>query len=176
MGKFAKKGTFSEAVCEKYIEPSDLEKEVAKLRAQGKSIATLNGSFDLMHAGHLEMIYQASLQADILIVALNTDASIQAYKSPLRPIVPLKYRLQMMAACAMVDYVTWFDETNPIELLKKIKPDVHVNGAEYGKDCIEAPTVNSFGGKVHIVNLVEGLSTTALLKKIAKTSSKWLTK
>ncbi|MBI3237174.1 MAG: adenylyltransferase/cytidyltransferase family protein [Chlamydiales bacterium] len=166
MQKFTKKTTFSEAVCAKYIDPSDLEEKVRALKAEAKTIATLNGSFDLMHAGHLEIIYQASLQADVLIVALNTDASIQSYKSPLRPIVPLKYRLQMMAACAMVDYVTWFERTDPIEILEKIKPHVHVNGAEYGKDCIEAQTVISSGGRIHIVELVDGLSTSYLLKKI----------
>ncbi|MBS0649871.1 MAG: adenylyltransferase/cytidyltransferase family protein, partial [Verrucomicrobia bacterium] len=89
---------FSEAVRAKYIDPSELEQKVKEIKGQGKTIATLNGSFDLMHAGHLEMIYQASLQADVLIVGLNTDRSIQTYKSPLRPIIPLEYRLQMMAA------------------------------------------------------------------------------
>lgn len=150
----------------KYIEPSQIEEKVADLKSQGLSIATLNGSFDLMHAGHLEMIHQASLQGDVLIVALNTDRSIQAYKSPLRPIIPLEYRLQMMAALERVDYVTWFDETDPRELLKKIQPHVHVNGAEYGENCIEAETVLSCGGRIHIVQLVPGLSTSAIIKKI----------
>jgi len=76
------------------------------------------------------MIHQASLQADVLIVALNSDNSIQKYKSPKRPIIPLIYRLRMMAALDFVDYVTSFEETDPRELLKRIKPHVHVNGAE----------------------------------------------
>ena len=83
-------------------------------------------------------------------MALNTDRSIQQYKSPLRPIIPLEYRLQMIAALACVTYVTWFDETDPRCLLETIKPDVHVNGAEYGSACIEADTVLSNGGKLHI--------------------------
>lgn len=135
----------------------------------GKTIATLNGSFDLMHAGHLEMIYQASLQADVLILALNTDRSIQQYKSPLRPIIPLEFRLRMMAALEMVDYVTWFDETDPRQILSLIKPNVHVNGAEYGENCIEAEVVKSYGGKIHIVSLVPGLSTSQIIKKIVDT-------
>src|SRR5215470_4408040 len=90
----------------KLIEPQKLASKVAELRKQKKSIATLNGSFDLLHAGHLHMIYEASKQADVLIVALNSDRSIQEYKSPLRPIIPLEFRLQMMAALEMVDYVT----------------------------------------------------------------------
>ena len=164
-----KSRSFQEYFTEKFIDPSMIEDKVGQLRLQGKAIATLNGSFDLMHAGHLHMIYEASLQADVLIVALNTDRSIQEYKSPLRPIIPLDYRMKMMAALSFVDYVTCFDEVNPIEILKKIRPDVHVNGAEYGEDCIEAPTVKENGGKVHIVKLIPGLSTSNIIDKIKKT-------
>lgn len=128
-------------------------------------LVTLNGSFDLLHAGHLQIIFEASQLGDLLIVALNTDASIQKYKSPKRPIVPLEYRLQMMAALEFVDYVTWFEETDPRQLLSKIKPNIHVNGAEYG-DCIEGETVRSHGGKVHLVELISGLSTSQLIRKI----------
>lgn len=159
---------FASAASQKVIEPNCIEKIVAALRQDNKTIATLNGSFDLMHAGHLEMIYQASLQADILIVALNTDRSIKEYKSPLRPIIALEYRLRMMAALEMVDFVTWFDETDPRQILMRIKPDVHVNGAEYGENCIEAEVVRAHGGKIHIVQLVPGLSTTQIIKKIVE--------
>lgn len=150
----------------KMIPPDQLSAKVTEIRKSGKTIATLNGSFDLMHAGHLHIIYTASQQCDVLIVALNTDRSIQEYKSPDRPIIPLEYRLQMMAALGFVNYVTWFDETDPRKILGVIKPDVHVNGAEYGPDCIEAPIVRSHGGRIHIVQLVPGLSTSQILKKI----------
>lgn len=158
---------WSEAAKRKCIEPTQLENKINEMRMKEQSIATLNGSFDLMHAGHLQMIYEASRVADILIVALNTDNSIKQYKSPLRPIIPLEYRLQMMAAMEFVDYVTWFEETDPRKLLEVIKPDIHVNGSEYGENCIEAEVVKRHGGKVHIVNLVPGLSTSAILKKVA---------
>jgi len=158
--------SFTEAVRSKFIAPEDLVVKVDLLRSQGKTIATLNGSFDLLHAGHLEMIYQASLQADILIVGLNTDRSIAAYKSPTRPIISLEYRMQMMGALTMVDYVTFFDELDPREMLKKIRPDVHVNGSEYGENCIEASTVQEAGGRIHIVSLVPGLSTSQIIHKI----------
>jgi len=151
---------------QKTVLPHLLEETVQTLRGQGKTIATLNGSFDLMHAGHLEIIYEASKQADILLVALNSDASIQQYKSPARPIIPLEYRLRMMAALAFVDYVTWFEETDPRALLEKIRPDVHVNGAEYGSNCIEADVVKRHGGRMHIVELVPGLSTSRIIAKI----------
>ena len=158
--------SLEESFLKKWIAPDALQDKVKELRAGSLTIATLNGSFDLLHAGHLEIIYQASKQADVLIVALNTDESIQKYKSPSRPIISLEYRKQMMAALEFVDYVTWFSETDPREILKKICPDVHVNGAEYGKDCIEAEVVRQGGGRVHIVDLVQGLSTSSIIKKI----------
>jgi rfaE bifunctional protein nucleotidyltransferase chain/domain len=161
-------GRWSEDCEKKYIHPDKLAKKIEELRRDKKTIATLNGSFDLMHAGHLQIIYEASKQADLLVVALNSDASIKQYKSPLRPIIPLEYRLQMMSALEFVDYVTWFEETDPLSLLEKIKPDVHVNGAEYGENCIEADVVKKHGGKIHIVQLIPGLSTTQILKKIAQ--------
>jgi D-glycero-beta-D-manno-heptose 1-phosphate adenylyltransferase len=158
--------TWSESSKAKIIAPEKLADTIASLRRQGKKIATLNGSFDLLHAGHLQIIFEASQMGDVLIVALNTDRSIQQYKSVTRPIIPLEYRLQMMSALEFVDYVTWFEETDPRKILSTIKPDVHVNGSEYGDNCIEAETVKSHGGKVHIVNLIPGLSTSQIINKI----------
>ncbi len=154
----------------KFIEPERIKEFVGVLREEKKKIATLNGSFDLLHAGHLQIIYEASCQADVLIVALNTDNSIKKYKSEKRPIIALPYRRQMIAALGFVDFVTWFEETDPIALLEKIRPDVHVNGAEYGADCIEAEVVKKYGGKIHIVSLVPSLSTSSIIEKILHTS------
>jgi len=151
---------------EKVIDPFVLQEKGEELREKGLTIATLNGSFDLLHAGHLHIIYEASRQADILIVALNTDASIKKYKSPQRPFVSLEDRLQMVAALECVDYVTWFDETTPNRFIKTIKPHVHVNGAEYGADPVEGEAVKKVGARLHLVDRVEGLSTTELVKKI----------
>jgi rfaE bifunctional protein nucleotidyltransferase chain/domain len=150
----------------KLIEPSALEEKREALRSRKLTIATLNGSFDLLHAGHLYIIHEASKQADRLIVALNSDSSIQKYKSLNRPIVPLRYRLEMMAALEFVDFVTWFDETDPCALLDKLKPDVHVNGGEYGENCIEADTVRKNGGRIHLVQRIESLSTSNIIDKI----------
>jgi rfaE bifunctional protein nucleotidyltransferase chain/domain len=136
------------------------------LREQKQTIATLNGSFDLLHARHLYIIHQASLQADCLIVALNSDASIKQYKSPTRPIIGLQDRLSLLAALEFVDFVTWFEETDPRAILARIRPDVHVNGAEYGTQCIEAETVQKAGGKIHLVNRIPGLATSAVIEKI----------
>lgn len=163
---------WSESYKRKLILPNHLEQKCAELKSSGSQIATLNGSFDLLHAGHLQIIFAASQVADLLIVALNSDASIKAYKSIHRPIIPLEYRLQMMAALEFVDYVTWFDETDPRNLLEIIQPDVHVNGAEWGENCIEAPTVKKYGGRLHIVPLIPGLSTTQILNNIRNIDQK----
>ncbi|MBF8263508.1 MAG: hypothetical protein HW387_1173 [Parachlamydiales bacterium] len=150
----------------KLIDPGHLEEKCLGLRARRLTIATINGSFDLLHAGHLYIIYQASMQADRLIVALNSDSSIRQYKSANRPIVSLQYRLEMIAAIEFVDYVTWFDETDPRSLLEKIKPDVHVNGKEYGEDCIEAPVLKACGARLHLVDRIPTLSTSNIIEKI----------
>lgn len=151
---------------DKYLFPEQLEEKVISLKNSGKSIATLNGSFDLLHAGHLQMIFEASELCDLLILALNSDSSIRQYKGATRPIIPLEYRLQMAAALEFVDYVTWFDETDPIKILELIKPNIHVNGPEYGENCIEAEVVKRYGGVIYIADKVPGLSTTAIINKI----------
>lgn len=162
---------WEEAWKAKLIHPDFLDEAVQGIRSRKHTIATLNGSFDLMHAGHLFIIYEASKVADRLIIALNSDASIKKYKGADRPIVPLEYRLQLMAALEWVDYVTWFDEADPLALLEIIKPDIHVNGAEYGENCIEAETVRRCGGKLHIVPRIPGLATSELLDKIQQLPS-----
>ena len=153
---------WSDEYKKKVIDPEELREQVQKIRSTGKSIVTLNGSFDLLHAGHLHILFEASKQADVLIVALNSDSSIKQYKSPSRPLIPLEYRIQMMSALGFVDYVTWFDETDPCELLKKIQPDIHVNGSEYKGRCIEEAVVP----KVHYVDLIPGLSTSQIVERI----------
>ncbi|MBA3239422.1 MAG: adenylyltransferase/cytidyltransferase family protein [Parachlamydiaceae bacterium] len=160
------KNLWSEEYLRKVISPNELEETVALLKNEGNTVATINGSFDLLHAGHLQILYEASQQANILIVALNTDASIQQYKGSERPIISLEYRMQLIAALEFVDHVTWFSEITPCEILERIQPNVHVNGAEYGLNCIEADVVKAHGGRIHIVELVPGLSTSKIVGKI----------
>lgn len=158
--------SWKEAHKKKLIAPNDLEDAIAVLRRAGKTIATLNGSFDLLHAGHLHIIFEAAKTADVLLIALNTDSSIQRYKGPERPIVGLQYRLEMIAALQCVDYLSWFDETDPCKILSIIKPDVHVNGQEYGANCIESAVVIENGGRIHLVERIDGLATSELIRKI----------
>lgn len=160
--------TFSQlSTSKKIIAPTLLKQVVDGLRKEKKSIATLNGSFDLLHAGHLYIISEAAKQAEVLIVALNSDASIRRYKSKDRPLIALQYRLEMMAALEYVDYVTWFEEDDPCLLLQTIAPDVHVNGIEYGANCLEAATLKELGSKLYLVERVPSLATSEIIEKIA---------
>jgi D-glycero-beta-D-manno-heptose 1-phosphate adenylyltransferase len=155
------------AFSEHKIHPSyEVVQLIAPLRIKGKTVGLLNGSFDLLHAGHLYILYEASKVADILVVGLNTDASVKRYKSKDRPIIGLQDRMEMIAALAFVDYVTWFDEDDPRQLIRILRPDVHVNGIEYGKDCIEASTVKECGGTLHLVDRIPGLATSTVIKTI----------
>jgi D-beta-D-heptose 7-phosphate kinase / D-beta-D-heptose 1-phosphate adenosyltransferase len=135
----------------------------ANARAKGKRIVTINGSFDILHNGHLYILNEARQRGDVLIVGLNSDASVRSYKGADRPIVPERQRAEMLLALRMVDYVHIFDELDPIAFLREVRPDVHVNGSEYGEQCIEAETVLRCGGRLHIVGRIPGLSTSRLI-------------
>ena len=150
----------------KFIPPEKLEDQVEEIRRLGKTIVTLNGTFDLLHVGHLSIIYEASRQGDVLILALNSDASVKQYKGVSRPIIPLDDRLEIVAALEFVDYVTYFEERTPISILEKIKPDVHTNGTEYGRECIEATVIETQGGRLYLAPLVPGISTSKIIEKI----------
>jgi rfaE bifunctional protein nucleotidyltransferase chain/domain len=125
---------------------------------------TVNGSFDILHNGHLHILNEARQRGDILIVGLNSDSSVKSYKGPTRPIVPERARAEMLLALRMVDYVHIFDESDPIAFLKEIKPDIHVNGSEYGENCIESETVKRGGGEIYIVSRIPGLSTSRIVE------------
>jgi D-beta-D-heptose 7-phosphate kinase/D-beta-D-heptose 1-phosphate adenosyltransferase len=135
----------------------------ATLRAKGRRIVTTNGSFDVLHNGHVHLLNEAKQRGDVLIVGLNSDASVKSYKGPQRPIVPERRRAEMLLALRMVDYVHVFDEPNPIAFLKELQPDVHVNSSEYGENCVESGVVRDSGGTIHLVDRIQGLSTTALI-------------
>jgi len=140
------------------------------LRAKGKRIVTINGSFDVLHNGHLHILNEARQQGDVLIVGLNSDASVRSNKGPDRPIVSERRRAEMLLALRMVDYVHVFDELDPIAFIKEVNSDVHVNGSEYGENCIEAETVKRAGGRIHIVSRIPGLSTSNLVDRLQTAS------
>jgi D-beta-D-heptose 7-phosphate kinase/D-beta-D-heptose 1-phosphate adenosyltransferase len=143
----------------------------AKLRGQGKRIVTINGSFDVLHAGHLYILTEARRCGDVLIVGLNSDASVRSYKGPGRPIVSERQRADMLLAMRIVDYVHIFDEADPIAFLEQVQPHVHVNGAEYGEACIESETVRRGGGTIHIVDRIPNLSTSGLVDALHRSGA-----
>lgn len=136
------------------------------LKKQNKVIVTTNGSYDILHAGHVWSLQDAKDQGDILIVGLNSDKSVKAYKSSDRPIIQEEYRAEMLAALECVDYVFIFDELNPINFVNKIKPNIHANSADYGEDCVEKDAVVTNGGKLYLLKKHDGISTSNIIDKI----------
>lgn len=152
----------------KIISRSQLKKLIKKLKKQNKKIVTCNGCFDMLHAGHIKFLREAKSEGDVLIIGLNSDKSVRLNKGPKRPINNQKNRAELLSALEMVDYVTIFNEKDPQKLLSVIKPNVHCNGEEYGRNCIEAPVVKKYGGKIHLIKQMKGVSTTKLIKKIVR--------
>ncbi len=156
---------------QKIVDREALTTIVQELKAQSKTIVTTNGSFDLLHIGHVMLLQEAKSLGDVLIVGLNSDASVRSYKGTTRPICPQEHRAEMLAALACTDYITIFDELTPIELLAVMRPHIHVNSPEHGKDCVEREVVERHGGHIHLAQLVEGISTSQLIEKISEVVS-----
>jgi len=156
---------------EKIVSRDALSKIVQDLKQRGSTIVTTNGSFDLLHIGHVTMLQEAKSLGDVLIVGMNSDASVRRYKGKYRPICPQKHRTNMLAALECTDYITIFDESTPIEFLKIVQPDIHVNSPEHGYECIEREVVEQHGGRIHLARLIEGMSTTQLVQRILDASS-----
>lgn len=146
-----------------------LRRELHAHRTQNRKIAFTNGCFDILHAGHVSYLRQARKQGDLLVVALNSDRSIRRLKGPGRPVNQQEDRVMVISELESVDYVVVFDEPTPMRLIKAIRPDVLVKGADYRKsEVVGAPYVESHGGRVCLVPLVKGRSTTNIIGKIAK--------
>lgn len=144
-----------------------LVREVDCRRRLGQRIAFTNGCFDVLHAGHVQYLQEARAQADVLVVGLNSDAGVRALKGPARPVQPLAARSTVLAALQAVDFVTVFDESTPLALIRAVRPDVLVKGADYRKqDVVGAEFVESYGGRVHLATLHHGFSTTKLIEKV----------
>lgn len=140
---------------------------VKNAQALGKKVIFTNGAFDLLHSGHISVIEKAKSLGDILIVALNTDASIKRYKSINRPINPLQERALIMAALGVVDFVVSFDQNTANEILDILRPDIMVKGGDYKPELLpEYPTVCNYGGQIYIVNFKQGYSSTNIIAKM----------
>lgn len=141
----------------------------AAQRAAGRSIVFTNGVFDILHAGHVRYLETARGLGDVLIAAVNADASVRAIKGPSRPINAEAERAEMLAALAFVDAVVIFDEETPAAIIELIQPDVLVKGADWNADAIVGrETVERRGGRVERIALEEGLSTSTIIAKVKR--------
>jgi D-beta-D-heptose 7-phosphate kinase/D-beta-D-heptose 1-phosphate adenosyltransferase len=141
--------------------------ELQSRRALGQRVAFTNGCFDVLHAGHVRYLQEARDQADLLVVGLNSDSGVRALKGAGRPVNSVEARALVLAALEAVDYLVVFDEATPLELIRAVRPDVLVKGADYRReDVVGADYVESYGGHVYLAPLREGYSTTRLLQRL----------
>lgn len=154
----------------KIVDEETLAEITEHLKSEGKRIVFTNGCFDILHAGHISSFEQAKTYGDVLVVGLNSDASIKRIKGDKRPIVEEKYRAKLLASLNIVDYVTVFEEDTPEHLIQKISPNVLVKGKDWmGKTVAGQDFLEEAGGEVQFIDLEQGLSTTNIIKKIQKT-------
>jgi len=151
----------------KILTQASLPGVLKRLRAKRKKIVFTNGTFDILHLGHVTYLEKAKKAGDILIVGVNTDRSVKTYKDPGRPVNPQADRIKVLTALECVDHAILFNEPTPLKLILKIKPDVLVKGSDWAvREIAGAKEVLSWGGKVKRVPLVAGRSTTRLIKAL----------
>ena len=149
---------------------TDLEElaEIVRGRQErGERIVFTNGVFDILHVGHLRYLTEARALGDALLVAVNADSSVRQFKGHLRPIVSEAERMELLDALRVVDYVTLFDTRTPVPLIERVQPALYVKGGDYRIDDLpEAPVVQSYGGRVQILSLIAGRSTTDIITRV----------
>lgn len=151
----------------KVMAAPELARQLARLRRAGKRIVFTNGCFDLIHPGHVRYLRTARRLGDVLVVGLNSDASVRRLKGPSRPIVPQRARCEVMAALEMVDFVTVFREDTPYELIRRLQPDVLVKGGDWKpSQIVGADLVRARGGTVRSLPFARGFSTSRLVQRI----------
>ena len=151
----------------KVVERVELKRLLAGRRAEGLRVALANGLFDLLHVGHLRYLEAARREADLLVVAVNSDGSARALRGPSRPVVPAVERAEILAALRCVDYVTIFDETTVVPVLRDLRPDVHCKGTDYTAESVpEAGAARELGIRVAIVGDPKRHATSDLLERI----------
>jgi D-beta-D-heptose 7-phosphate kinase/D-beta-D-heptose 1-phosphate adenosyltransferase len=152
---------------EKVMSLEMLQHELASRRRLGQRVAFTNGCFDILHAGHVQYLQEARAQADLLVVGLNSDASVRQLKGAHRPITSVTARAQVLAGLQAVDFITIFDDATPLALIEALRPDVLVKGADYQKhEVVGANFVESYGGQIYLAPLREGFSTTGILQRL----------
>lgn len=160
---------FFEKIKNKIIEGEELVKWLDECRKNGKKIVITNGCFDILHRGHVEYLSKAAAFGDVMVVGLNTDASVKRLKGPSRPVNDEYARAFVLAGLEFVSAVVLFDEDTPYNLIKKVQPDFLVKGSDYKPENIVGyDIVTAKGGKVVTVDLVEGYSTTKTIEKMQR--------
>lgn len=153
----------------KILDRKTLQEKLAALRKEGKKIAFTNGCFDILHVGHVRYLREARKTADVLVLALNSDSSVQSIKGEKRPLVPEEERAEIMAALEFIDFVTIFAELTPRELINYLTPDIIIKGGDWPEDkVVGGDDVKKWGGRVILIPFVEGKSTTSVVEKIKK--------
>ena len=151
----------------KLLSHEALEAKLAEWRSAEETIVFTNGCFDILHRGHVEYLAQAADLGDKLIIGLNTDVSVKRLKGESRPVNDEKSRALLLSALQFVDVVVFFDEDTPYELIKQVQPDILVKGNDYKpEEIIGYDIVTAKGGKVLTIDLVEGFSTTNIIKRL----------
>ncbi len=157
----------SDSLKSRIFTKDEIKQEVKRLRLKSKTIAFTNGVFDILHEGHISVLANAASFADVLIVGVNSDTSVKKLKGETRPVNPENSRALILASLIMVDGVIIFEEETPAELIKIIEPDVLVKGGDYTIETIVgANEVLANGGRVEVITLMEGFSTTGIIEKI----------
>ena len=153
----------------KIVNRTELLEDLAPRRRDGATVALANGLFDLLHVGHLRYLEGAAAEADLLVVAVNSDRSARKLKGPSRPVIPENERAELVAGFACVDYVTVFDELDARPLLRELRPDVHCKGSDYTADTVpEADLARESGWRIAIVGDKKRHATSSMIERIKK--------
>ena len=151
----------------KILKLEDLILTLKALRKSGKRIVFTNGCFDILHVGHVRYLAAARAKGDVLVLGLNSDTSVKSIKSDNRPVVSQDQRAEVLAALACVDYITIFDEPDPLTLIQAIEPDILAKGADWEETkIIGSDLVKSYGGKVVRIKVVPDISTSRIIRRV----------
>jgi D-beta-D-heptose 7-phosphate kinase/D-beta-D-heptose 1-phosphate adenosyltransferase len=153
----------------KVLELRELKEEIRRQKARGKTVVFTNGCFDLLHVGHIQYLQEARNLGDLLVLGLNSDTSVRKLKGKLRPLISEDERAHILSALDCVDFVVIFEEETPLKLIREIRPDILVKGGDYKKrEVVGADRVESYGGRVVLVPVVEGRSTSSIVRRIVE--------
>ena len=154
---------------EKIYPIDQLKQLLMQERKKGKKIVFTNGCFDILHVGHIRYLAEAKKRGDILVVGLNSDNSVRSLKGASRPLISEKARAEVLASLEMIDYISIFNESTANKMIAVLKPDIYVKGGDYQMGKLpETKTVTGYGGKIELIPVIKGASTTGIIKEIVR--------